>query len=604
MISPNSSSTNNYQNTMKKRPFNDHDIHLRGFTPLVEDCADGSILRALPEQKIVLPGETTRRSILALGLPGSGKSKRLVERCVSAVLSNPEPSVVVFAVQSASSNQAKAAARHFRGSSAVIEEFNPGDASKSTVGCNMIADVKTKSDARDVSDLICLNSEERTQNGADSYFNNDSRDKLTQIILALQQVRSGRASMADLKDTIDGGGQDIADLAVRSGNARLKRWADELIGDSRNAQTTLTMMSGLLGAWDDDDVRETTSRDELDFDELLLRRSGLLMVSVDEEKVSKLAPVTSLLFRKLFAWIMSTSRNHGGALPRHLFIFIDELPAAGRIPELGKRLTATFRKSNVSVIAAAQSEAQIQAVYQEETPSVLAGFASRIYVPPLSHMDAEAVSARTGIIETCRTVTDADGRILSSNPAPRPLLLPGELSSPRHPQLGPRILFQLADVPPFLGYLRGAWELEGERVIQEKASKNIVLKRKARRTKQPSHDRVPENPGMKSQKADFSSTAGWSRQAILERLERVKVAIGYDASSFMARDYWDAFEIKNDQRPDSMLQLAEAIEQRGASIEDFYAAWLYSNADDILAILHFMDYMKRVHINDGLGAFD
>ena len=53
-----------------------------------------------------------------------------------------------------------------------------------------------------------------------------------------------------------------------------------------------------------------------------------------------------------------------------------------------------------------------------------------------------------------------------------------------------------------------------------------------------------------------------------------------------------------------MLHLAEAIEQRGASIEDFYAAWLYSNADDILAILHFMDYMKRVHINVGLGAFD
>jgi hypothetical protein len=584
---------------MKKRPVNEYDLHLKGFTPLVEESSEGSILRPLPEQTLILPGEITRRSSLVLGLPGSGKSRRVLERAVSSALANPETSVVVFSVQAPSRNQAIAATRFYRGADANIAEWNAGDSRVCSHSINLVSKVRTKSQARDVSELLFANSGEHSH-GDDGYFTRDSIDKLTQCMVALQRVRSGGATLADLKDVLDGGGPAISDLATRAGSGSLKRWADELISQSRNPETTLTMMIGMLGSWDDDNVRKATSDDELDFSEVLGRRPGVLIISVQEEQIRKLAAVNALMFLNLFAWIAQEARRNDGMLPRPLYIFIDELPAAGRIPDLGTRLTATFRKANVNCIAAAQAEAQLHAVYKEETPSVLSGFGSRIYVPPLSHLDSEAVSSRMGIIETARTVTDADGRILSSSAASRPLILPGELATPKHPTLGPRIFFCLADVPPFFGYVRGAWEMDEEREILKTAANNLKVRKVGRRTKRRSNARSPESLelGLRPREAWISSTAGWSRAAIAERIAWIKDEIGYESAGTTARGFWDAFELKNADRPHEILRLAEEIAGRGATVEKFYLAALYSRQDDVTAVLIYMDYLARVNSLD------
>lgn len=461
-------------------------LRFPGFSPVVEADFCGQRLTRLPEQSLLLPGEYTRRGTLVLGLPGSGKSTRLIERGVIAALRNPEAAVVVFAVQPGSARQALAAFQHLRpGSKVRPAVFNPGDAAACTHFINPIAGVVTRSEAMGIGQTLGQPIHAGPTSPDTEYFLQQATTMIGHAIRAVNARHHGLGTLSMIREAIDGGAGELRALGERGRIAELSRFATEILEGNRNSETTLAQMSNCLQWLFNQEAGVATSRQELSFDALLLRKPGLLVLSVNEEEVPRQRALMSLIFRNLFAWIISRARRHGGVLPRPLYIFIDELPAAGRIPEFGVRLTATFRKSNVSVFAAAQCEAQLAEVYGSETPAVLAGFGSRLYVPPIDFSDAERASDRSGLIEVAHHVTDSHGRILSTNPMLRPLLLPGEIASPpRDPVLGPRILFRLPETPAFFGYLRATWQLPEEAAINTLAATQ-PLPRRRRRSPEP-----------------------------------------------------------------------------------------------------------------------
>jgi hypothetical protein len=471
---------------MSIHPFKEKILRLPGFVPLVEADPWGRALERLPERTMTLPGELTRRGTLILGLPGSGKTTRLLERGVVAALSHADAAVVVFAVQPGSARQALAAHAHVRPESRIRPAvFNPGDARACTHFINPIAGAASKSEAMAMGQILGQPAHPGSTSPDADYFLQQATTMIGHAIRAVNTQHDGQGTLGMIREAIDAGPLGLRKLGETGDSAPLARFANEIIEGNRNSETTLAQMSNCLQWLFQEDAALATSRQELNLDRHLLKNPGLLVLAVNEEEVPRQRALISLIFRNLFAWIISRARRHGGVLPRPLYIFIDELPAAGRIPELGLRLTATFRKSNVSVFAAAQCEAQLAEVYGMETAAVLAGFGSRIYVPPIDYSDAERASERSGLIEVATHVTDSLGRVLSSNPMIRPLLLPGEIASPpRDPELGPRILFRLADLPPFFGYLRASWQIPGEAVITERAA-TLVPPRRRRQNKRP-----------------------------------------------------------------------------------------------------------------------
>jgi hypothetical protein len=566
-------------------PFDDRNLLLSHWTLLVEsESPAGAGLVALPEQTLCLPGEFTRRGMLVLGLPGSGKTRRFLERCVAAALCHPDTSVVVFAVQPGSARQAIAASRSLRGESALVSCFNPGKATGCSQFLNPLHGVQTKSEAKDIARLLSQTLKTESRSGDDTYFKEHAIRIIAAGILALQKVTRGNANLGDLKDALDGGGGTLQPLAEKGESPILADFARDLLSGHSNTMTTLTYAANILSPWDDDQSRIATSAQELDFEDLLATNPGLLVISVDEDKIQKLAGLTSLVFHCLFTWIIRAAQANGGALPRHLFIFVDELPAAGCLPDLGTRLTATFRKSNVSFIAAAQCEAQLHAVYQNDAPSVIAGFGSRIFVPPVDSTDAEGISARSGIIETSMPVTTASGQIISHHPQTRPLLLPSEINAPNHKDLGPRMTFALAGLPPFQAYLRGSWEIPEESAIL-RAAKSLELP--VRVLPKSETDQHPD-----WLHAGFTDTRGWSDKKIRARLAAVCKKLSPQSASDAARRWWSTFEKANQQRPALLLRLAEELLQRKATIEEFFRAYLISETNNIQANLHFLDYLR------------
>jgi ATP-dependent Clp protease ATP-binding subunit ClpX len=102
-----------------------------------------------------------------------------------------------------------------------------------------------------------------------------------------------------------------------------------------------------------------------------------------------------------------------------------------------------------------------------------------------------------------------------------------------------------------------------------------------------------ESPVALGETTGISDTSGWSEAEVRASLEALKSGpLGWSAVSDPAKEWWQAFEKQNADRPALIHRLAEELRNRDATIGDFFLAYLYSNTDNIQANLHYLDYMK------------
>jgi hypothetical protein len=91
----------------------------------------------------------------------------------------------------------------------------------------------------------------------------------------------------------------------------------------------------------------------------------------------------------------------------------------------------------------------------------------------------------------------------------------------------------------------------------------------------------------------ITNTSGWSASQIKDLLEKVKKeSLDWENTTGSARKWWDAFEQENATRMPLVLRLAEELRNRKATITEFFLSYIYSNTDNILANLHYMDYRR------------
>jgi len=75
---------------------------------------------------------------------------------------------------------------------------------------------------------------------------------------------------------------------------------------------------------------------------------------------------------------------------------------------------------------------------------------------------------------------------------------------------------------------------------------------------------------------------------IHERLEEVKRAIGWGATTGAARRWWEAFEDENRHQLGVVLRLAQELAARKATITEFFMEYVYSNINNIQANLLYL----------------
>jgi len=105
--------------------------------------------------------------------------------------------------------------------------------------------------------------------------------------------------------------------------------------------------------------------------------------------------------------------------------------------------------------------------------------------------------------------------------------------------------------------------------------------------------RVSSKPQALSSITSISDTRGWSEERLRERLEAVKLVVGYSSAQESAARWWIAFEEQNKTRTALILRLAEELALRRSTVDAFFMAYVYSNTDNIQANLDYLDYHRN-----------
>ncbi len=239
----------------------------------------------------------------------------------------------------------------------------------------LLEGVRTLTDAMDLRDLVVGHTERRGEN---PFFLNLERKLLAALILG--GARDGRRSAGDphrgpatlgrIYRLAASAAQELQRYFVTHPDAEVRAQVVGLFGleDERLLPGIMAGLAGRLELFADPLLdRATTPTDDV-CEQVLPAQLGasptLLFIALSQTRLAggrgKL--LLQLLIRVLNDALMRTSEQHGGRLPVHTSVYLDEFPTMGPIPGIGETL-ATFRSRRVAYHLALQGRAQGEEVY-------------------------------------------------------------------------------------------------------------------------------------------------------------------------------------------------------------------------------------------------
>jgi len=577
----------------------------KGDTKLKVDGLRGAQGIALATGELVIPREKRNRHVLIISKTGGGKTTKMILPMLYSDALCPDRSTIVIDSKPEMWRKLAGMTRKYNPDKEIFL-FNPLDRARS-LSWNILGKVEDDTDAKLIANTVVMATDQPGAKSDSPFFRNNALAILNAIMVGLLHDPNEALSMPRVHELVQSGVKPLCNWLESHPHAyRNTRTFIELVrAGSQNADTIMSELSMRLSAWDLSAIRATTALPELDL-ETLIQKPTLFIVELRESELEMLRPMANVIVVELLRFLTKRAEQCPGlTLPRPVGLVIDEFASAlGRLPDIHVKLN-TLRSRNVSICAAIQSTAQIKANYADDADSVLAGFSTKILMPPLDLVDSEWGSKESGQM-TIRFKTSSKGSnkkltefFASKNDGSqeqvqqRPVLTPDEIGRPTD-NIN---TFFMPNTPVFQGYLVPIYKdkLVYSRIkeFDEEASDL-----KLRTEPIPYEEKLPDAPPAEGQSTPVgpspgvTNTSGWSEDQINKKLAEVKGKLDWENTTGSARKWWEAFENENKTRTALVLRLAEELAYRKATITEFFLAYVYSNTDNIQANLSYLDYTR------------
>lgn len=574
----------------------------------------GSEGTAFNSAKLVIPRGERNRHVLIVAKTGGGKTSRFILPILYGDCLDPVRSSIVIDSKPEMWRQLAAMTRKYNPEKSVLL-FNPLDRARS-LSWNILGKIEDDTDCKLIAQTIIAATDLPEAKSDSPFFRNNALAILNSIMVGLLHDKSEILSMPRIHEIVQSGMKPLCDwLEAHPAALRNTRTFVELVrSGSQNADTIMSELGMRLSAWDLTAIRATTSQMELDVEDLI-QKPTLFIIELRESELEMLRPMANVIVVEILRFLTKRAEQCPGVrLPRPVGLVIDEFASAlGRLPDIHVKLN-TLRSRNVSIVAAIQSTAQVKANYSDDSDSVLAGFSTKIFLPPLDLVDAEWASKESGQM-TIRFQTQSTGAnrkmievFASRNDSTqeqvqqRAVLTPDEIGRPTDNIS----TFFMPNTPVFQGHLIPYFKIpEMLKRLQEFDSDEKELKLRTSpiqyEESSPSAGGAAGGGGGGGGNAGanngglppgITNTAGWSAEQIDDKLAQVKKNLDWDNTTGSARKWWEAFESENKTRTPLVLRLAEELQVRKATITEFFLAYVYSNTDNIQANLSYLDYTR------------
>jgi len=252
----------------------------------------------------------------------------------------------------------------------------------------------------------------------------------------------------------DEGHKNAVDITFEQLEARrpdhfaVRQYKKFKLAAGKTAKSILIQLAARLSVFDINAVRNLTEYDELDLTRLGKEKTALFVIVSDTNRSYDFIP--GILYSQLFNLLCDIADiDHGGRLPVHVRMLLDEFYNIGRIPNF-ETLSGTIRSREISACVILQSKAQLKERYKEAADTVIGNMDTELFLGGKEQYTLEAASKMMGketidILTDSRTRSQQDSRGENYNRLGRDLMSIDELATLKNTHC----ILQIRGLPPF-----------------------------------------------------------------------------------------------------------------------------------------------------------
>ena len=137
----------------------------------------------------------------------------------------------------------------------------------------------------------------------------------------------------------------------------------------KTAKSILISCGARLAPFDIAELRELTRYDEMELDMLGEQKTAMFVIISDTDDTFNF--IVAIMYTQLFNLLCDKADDeHGGRLPYHVRLLLDEFSNIGQIPKFDK-LIATIRSREISASIILQSQSQLKTIYKDAAETII-----------------------------------------------------------------------------------------------------------------------------------------------------------------------------------------------------------------------------------------
>jgi type IV secretion system protein VirD4 len=199
------------------------------------------------------------------------------------------------------------------------------------------------------------------------WYEAPDEEKNFSTLLELINASEAREDDEEFKNAVDLLFEELE--AVEPNHFAVRQYKKYKLAAGKTAKSILISCGARLAPFDIQELRELMSYDEMELDMLGDRKTAMFVIISDTDDTFNF--VVAIMYTQLFNLLCDKADDeHGGRLPYHVRLLLDEFANIGQIPKFDK-LIATIRSREISASIILQSQSQLKSIYKDAAETII-----------------------------------------------------------------------------------------------------------------------------------------------------------------------------------------------------------------------------------------
>ena len=266
-------------------------------------------------------------------------------------------------------------------------------------------------------------------------------------LLEFINASEAREDDEEFKNAVDLLFEDLE--AEEPNHFAVRQYKKYKLAAGKTAKSILISCGARLAPFDIQELRDLMAYDEMELDMLGDQKTAMFVIISDTDDTFNF--VVAIMYTQLFNLLCDKADDeHGGRLPYHVRLLLDEFANIGQIPKFDK-LIATIRSREISASIILQSQSQLKSIYKDAAETIIGNCDTTLFLGGKESSTLKEISETLGketidLFNTSDTRGQSRSYGLNYQKTGKELMTKDELAV----MDGGKCILQLRGVRPFL----------------------------------------------------------------------------------------------------------------------------------------------------------